>query len=79
MGANIHRRLLLVIPTMIGIMFVNFTLTQFGPGGQIEQIDAWLEGDRCKLGSSSGAWSSSDLPARAFDAPSQLKGKQWNS
>ena len=44
MGAYILRRLLLVIPTLIGIMIINFTLTQFVPGGPIEQILARLEG-----------------------------------
>jgi len=45
MGAYILRRLLLVIPTLIGIMIVNFTLTQFVPGGPIEQIIAGLQGE----------------------------------
>lgn len=45
MGAYILRRLLLVIPTLIGIMLVNFTLTQFVPGGPVEQILANLEGE----------------------------------
>ncbi|RMD89567.1 MAG: microcin C ABC transporter permease YejB [Alphaproteobacteria bacterium] len=45
MGAYILRRLMLVIPTLIGIMIVNFTLTQFVPGGPIEQILASLEGE----------------------------------
>ncbi|CUH42429.1 microcin C ABC transporter permease YejB [Ruegeria atlantica] len=44
MGAYILRRLLLVIPTLLGIMIVNFTLVQFVPGGPIEQIIAQLEG-----------------------------------
>ena len=44
MGAYILRRLLLVIPTLIGIMIINFALTQFVPGGPIEQILAQLEG-----------------------------------
>lgn len=44
MGAYILRRLLLIIPTLIGIMIVNFTLTQFVPGGPIEQIIAQQEG-----------------------------------
>ncbi len=43
MGAYILRRLLLVIPTLIGIMVVNFTLTQFVPGGPVEQILANIE------------------------------------
>ncbi len=45
MGAYILRRLLLVIPTFIGIMIVNFTLTQFVPGGPIEQALARIEGE----------------------------------
>lgn len=45
MGAYILRRLLLVIPTLLGIMIVNFALIQFVPGGPIEQIIAQLEGN----------------------------------
>jgi len=45
MGAYILRRLLLIIPTLIGIMLVNFTLTQFVPGGPIEQIAAQIQGE----------------------------------
>ncbi|MDP5307229.1 microcin C ABC transporter permease YejB [Paracoccus spongiarum] len=45
MGAYILRRLLLIIPTLIGIMLVNFTLTQFVPGGPIEQIAAQVQGE----------------------------------
>lgn len=45
MAAYILRRLLLIIPTLIGIMLVNFTLTQFVPGGPIEQIIARVQGE----------------------------------
>ncbi|MGL4238547.1 microcin C ABC transporter permease YejB [Tabrizicola sp.] len=45
MGAYILRRLLLVIPTLFGVMVINFALTQFVPGGPIEQIQAQLEGE----------------------------------
>jgi len=44
MGAYILRRLLLVIPTLLGIMIINFTLVQFVPGGPVEQIIAQMEG-----------------------------------
>ena len=43
MGAYILRRLLLVIPTLLGIMIINFTLVQFVPGGPIEQIIAGID------------------------------------
>ncbi|HGG05432.1 MAG TPA: microcin C ABC transporter permease YejB [Aliiroseovarius sp.] len=45
MGAYIIRRLLLIIPTLLGVMIINFTLTQFVPGGPIEQIIAQMEGE----------------------------------
>ncbi|MFN3823289.1 MAG: microcin C ABC transporter permease YejB [Pseudorhodobacter sp.] len=44
MGAYILRRLLLIIPTLIGIMVINFALVQFVPGGPVEQILARLDG-----------------------------------
>ena len=44
MGAYILRRLLLVIPTLLGILLVNFTLTQFVPGGPVEQAIARAQG-----------------------------------
>ncbi|MEO0357435.1 MAG: microcin C ABC transporter permease YejB [Pseudomonadota bacterium] len=45
MGAYILRRLLLVIPTLFGVMVVNFVLTQFVPGGPVDQVLAALEGE----------------------------------
>ena len=44
MAAYIFRRLLLMIPTLLGIMVINFTLVQFVPGGPVEQVLAQLEG-----------------------------------
>ena len=44
MGAYIARRLLLVLPTLLGILVINFALTQFVPGGPIEQVLANMEG-----------------------------------
>ncbi|MFU8864727.1 MAG: microcin C ABC transporter permease YejB [Rhodobacterales bacterium] len=44
MGAYILRRLALVIPTLLGIMIINFALVQFVPGGPIEQILAQVSG-----------------------------------
>ncbi len=45
MGAYILRRLLLIIPTLFGIMIINFALTQFVPGGPIEQTLARFQGE----------------------------------
>jgi microcin C transport system permease protein len=43
MGAYILRRLALIVPTLFGILLVNFILVQFMPGGPIEQVIAELE------------------------------------
>jgi microcin C transport system permease protein len=45
LGAYILRRLLLIIPTLFGIMIINFALTQFVPGGPIEQTLARFQGE----------------------------------
>ncbi len=44
MGAYILRRLLLIIPTLLGIMIINFVLVQFVPGGPVEQVIARMQG-----------------------------------
>ncbi len=41
----ILRRLFLIIPTLIGIMLVNFTIIQFAPGGPVEQAIAQFQGN----------------------------------
>ena len=43
MLAYVIRRLLLIIPTLFGIMVINFCVIQFAPGGPIEQIIAELQ------------------------------------
>ncbi|MEM7614677.1 MAG: microcin C ABC transporter permease YejB, partial [Pseudomonadota bacterium] len=43
MSAYILRRLALIIPTLLGILLINFVLVQFVPGGPIEQVLAELE------------------------------------
>ena len=45
MTAYIIRRLLLVVPTLIGIMTVNFVIIQIAPGGPVEQMIAKLQGE----------------------------------
>jgi microcin C transport system permease protein len=64
-GPYIVRRLLLVLPTLVGIMLINFVLTQFVPGGPIEQILSELEGKGDVFESISG--SSSETFERGQD------------
>ncbi len=44
MAAYILRRLLLMIPTIIGIMAISFAVVQFAPGGPVERVIAQLQG-----------------------------------
>lgn len=42
MARYLLRRLLLIIPTLLGIVTINFVIVQFAPGGPIEQIVAQI-------------------------------------
>jgi microcin C transport system permease protein len=44
MGAYILKRMLLMIPTLIGIMLMTFAVIQFVPGGPVEQVIAKMQG-----------------------------------
>jgi microcin C transport system permease protein len=44
MAAYILRRILLMIPTILGIMFISFLVVQFAPGGPVERVIAQLQG-----------------------------------
>jgi len=59
MLAYIIRRLILIIPTLIGIMTINFLVVQAAPGGPVEQALAKLKGDSTsatsRFGGSEGA------------------------
>ena len=43
MGRYILKRLLLIVPTLFGIILINFVIVQFAPGGPVEQIIAQVQ------------------------------------
>src|SRR5450432_1289838 len=45
MLAYILRRLLLMVPTLFGIVLIAFAIVQFVPGGPVERAIAQLQGD----------------------------------
>jgi len=45
MAAYVIRRLLLMIPTLFGIMVISFIVVQFAPGGPVERMIAQLSGN----------------------------------
>ena len=40
MGIYILKRIMLLFPTLLGIIAINFVIVQFAPGGPVEQIIA---------------------------------------
>lgn len=54
MTSYIIRRLLLMLPTLLGILTITFFITQFVPGGPIDQIKSLLRGHSGVLGEAGG-------------------------
>jgi microcin C transport system permease protein len=67
MTAYILRRVLLMIPTLFGIMLISFTVVQFAPGGPIERIIAQLSG------ADTGGASRISGPSSDFGARGQMR------
>ena len=82
MLSYIIRRLLLMIPTLLGIMIINFAIVQLAPGGPIEQIIAEISGtDAGTTGRISGSGSevaggSAQASASAPTSDSGYRGAQ---
>ncbi|RXF68741.1 microcin C ABC transporter permease YejB [Hansschlegelia zhihuaiae] len=67
MLAYISRRILLMIPTLLGIMLVSFVIIQFAPGGPVERVIAQVTGQGTGATDRISGGSGSDL-SRAVDA-----------
>jgi microcin C transport system permease protein len=81
MFAYILRRLLLMIPTLFGIMVLNFLIVQAAPGGPIERVVAQLQGNAVDAtarftGSAGGDSGASQQPQAAGDSGTRYKGAQ---
>ena len=69
MLAYIFRRLLLIIPTLFGILLINFLIIQAAPGGPVEQMIAKLEGFDGATSRIAGAVPRSQWPVQTIAAP----------
>lgn len=49
MAAYLLKRILLILPTLFGIMLVSFVVIQFAPGGPVERIIAQIQGHDASL------------------------------
>jgi microcin C transport system permease protein len=72
MTAYIVRRLLFMIPTIIGIMLVSFAVIQFAPGGPVERVIAQISGRDTGAGSRISG-SSSDFGAQGAGGAAQME------
>ncbi|MCF4126770.1 microcin C ABC transporter permease YejB [Methylobacterium sp. SyP6R] len=75
MAAYLIRRLLLMIPTILGIMLISFTIVQFAPGGPVERVLAQLQGQNTAMSRITGG--GGDLAGRG--GTSQAGGGESNS
>lgn len=81
MTAYIIRRILLMVPTIFGIMVVSFVIVQFAPGGPVERVIAQLTGTDVSAtarigGTDSGDFGTSAASESAGDSSSQYRGAQ---
>ena len=77
MAAYIIRRLLLMIPTLFGIMVLNFIIVQIAPGGPVEQMIAQLQGHETGAGSRIAGNSQSEASnAASSSSDSSYRGAQ---
>ena len=79
MTAYIIRRLLLMIPTLFGILLVSFVIVQFAPGGPIERVIAVLQGADIGAGGRTGGgtdFGNRGQPGGGGDVSSRYRGAQ---
>ena len=77
MLAYLLRRLLLIVPTLFGIMLLNFAIIQAAPGGPVEQVLARLKGtDVGATARFSGGGGEGGIAARGDTAKSRYHGAQ---
>src|SRR4051794_25177224 len=65
MSAYIARRIFLMLPTLLGILFVSFVVVQFAPGGPVERVIAQLSGADTGASSRISGASGGDFGGRA--------------
>src|SRR5229473_2314658 len=81
MSAYIARRVFLMIPTLLGILFVSFVVVQFAPGGPVERVIAQLSGadtgGTSRISGGGGDFGARGQPSRIADGGgSKYRGAQ---
>ena len=76
MSSYILRRLALMIPTLFGIILVNFVIIQAAPGGPVEQMIAKLEGFEVNAISRIGGSSNAEVQQMTLDETGEYRGRR---
>jgi len=81
MATYLLKRVLLVIPTLFGIMLISFAIIQFAPGGPVERVIAQISGSEvaatARIGGSQGEFSSASQSRSAgSETASKYRGAQ---
>src|SRR5712675_776208 len=81
MAAYIIRRILFMVPTLLGILFVSFVVVQFAPGGPVERVIAQLSGadtgGTSRISGGGGDFGARGQPGRTADGGgSKYRGAQ---
>jgi microcin C transport system permease protein len=76
--AYVVRRLLLIVPTLVGIMLINFVIINMAPGGPIEQLVAKLRGAQSQVAERTASNAGAEVAGQESRAgrgldPEQLK------
>ena len=75
MGAYILRRILLMVPTLLGIMAISFVVIQFAPGGPVEQVISRLTSQGGDSSDRLGGGGGGDMVGGGFDAAGDANSK----
>ena len=76
MSRYVLRRLVLMIPTLFGIMLVNFIIIQAVPGGPVEQMIARLEGFDVDAASRIGGSGHAEVQQMSLDEGGEYRGRR---
>ena len=74
MLSYIVRRLIFIVPTLFGIMVINFAIVQFAPGGPVEQIIARIQGNAVEATVRFGGGSGGDTAGQGPQAAASQQG-----
>ncbi len=72
----IARRLVLMVPTLFGILLISFVIVQFAPGGPVERIISQLNNPNSGAAERVGGGAGGDAGAQAMDSGSAYRGAQ---